>query len=436
MAWWLLTGLPVVANLPPITDPAVAASARNEILRTALAAGAGVGAAITLALAFRRQRHTEVVADAAKHDATERRVTELYTKAVEQLGHDKAAVRLGGLHALERLAQDTPVLRQTIVDVICAYLRMPFAPPREDSRGNRIRAVQRAARKDGQAPTAMGGDPHEERQVRLTAQRILAAHLRYELPPVRRWWQRPAATNLRFWPGVRLDLTGATLLDFDFRNCRVSDARFGQATFSGDAGFDHATFSGHAWFGGAAFSGHAWFGMRPSPATPGSAMRPSPAMPGSAMRPSPATPGSTTRPSPAMPGSALQPSPATSDSTMRTSPATAGFTMRPSPATAISALRRRWQAHGWMRCVRSLQPRRKAWRWIPRARPRTARHEGTDLPPSGCISSRASTMSSHSGGRVHGATTIRRKDVGISTRSGRTIVRGGFGSSGKGGGGG
>ncbi|MFC7713131.1 hypothetical protein [Nonomuraea recticatena] len=156
MAWWLLTGLPVVANLPPITDPAVAASARNEILRTALAAGAGVGAAITLALAFRRQRHTEVVADAAKHDATERRVTELYTKAVEQLGHDKAAVRLGGLHALERLAQDTPVLRQTIVDVICAYLRMPFAPPREDSRGNRIRAVQRAARKDGQAPTAMG----------------------------------------------------------------------------------------------------------------------------------------------------------------------------------------------------------------------------------------------------------------------------------------
>ncbi|MFG3438364.1 hypothetical protein ACGF0J_14065 [Nonomuraea sp. NPDC047897] len=43
---------------------------------------------------------------------------------------------------------------------------------------------------------------------------------------------------------------------------------------------------------------------------------------------------------------------------------------------------------------------------------------------------------SYSGGRVHGATTIRPKDVGINTRSGKTIVRSGFGSSGKGGGGG
>ena len=58
-------------------------------------------------------------------------VTELYTKAVEQLGSDKAPVRLGGLYALERLAQDNPAQHQTIVNVICAYLRMPFSatPP-------------------------------------------------------------------------------------------------------------------------------------------------------------------------------------------------------------------------------------------------------------------------------------------------------------------
>ncbi|MEV4250934.1 hypothetical protein AB0J63_47045 [Streptosporangium canum] len=76
--------------------------------------------------AFRRQRHQEIATAHATHDATERRVTELYTKAVEQLGHAGAAVRLGGLYALERLAQDNPGHRQTIVNVICAYLRMPY----------------------------------------------------------------------------------------------------------------------------------------------------------------------------------------------------------------------------------------------------------------------------------------------------------------------
>lgn len=37
---------------------------------------------------------------------------ELYTAAVAQLGDDKAPVRLGGLHALERLARSTPNQRQ------------------------------------------------------------------------------------------------------------------------------------------------------------------------------------------------------------------------------------------------------------------------------------------------------------------------------------
>ncbi|WP_031171361.1 hypothetical protein [Streptosporangium roseum] len=53
----------------------------------------------------------------------------MYTKAAEQLGHAGAAVRLAGLYALERLAQDNPGHRQTIVNVICAYLRMLYTPP-------------------------------------------------------------------------------------------------------------------------------------------------------------------------------------------------------------------------------------------------------------------------------------------------------------------
>ncbi|MFE3448728.1 hypothetical protein ACFXJ8_07295 [Nonomuraea sp. NPDC059194] len=126
-------------------------------MRTALAAGAGVGAAVTLMLAFRRQRHQEIAAAHATHDATKRRVTELYTKAAEQLGSDKAAVRLAGLHALERLAQDNRGHRQTIVNVICAYLRMPYDPPEPEPAPDPERerkAALRAARRRYQAARA------------------------------------------------------------------------------------------------------------------------------------------------------------------------------------------------------------------------------------------------------------------------------------------
>ncbi|MEU5867118.1 hypothetical protein ABZ815_38505 [Nonomuraea sp. NPDC047529] len=193
-------------------------SARIEAVRTALAAGAGVGAAVTLLLAVRRQRHQELATAHTTHDAAERRVTELYTKAVEQLGNAQAPVRLGGLYALERLAQDTPALRQTIVDVICSYLRMPYTPPDEaDPAGP---AVPRAAVAGVSAPV-IGRDPQEERQVRLTAQRILTAHLRYDnsSAPRRRWSSRRPDRNPRHWPDIRLDLTGAVLIDFDLSTC-------------------------------------------------------------------------------------------------------------------------------------------------------------------------------------------------------------------------
>ena len=81
---------------------------------------AGIGGLVALVVAYRRQKVTEAadrhqrdVAADTKHDLAERRITELYTKAVEQLGHEKAAVRLGGLYALERLAQNNPAHRQT-----------------------------------------------------------------------------------------------------------------------------------------------------------------------------------------------------------------------------------------------------------------------------------------------------------------------------------
>ena len=101
------------------------AAARFDALKIGLSVGVGGGGVFALYLAWRRQRSTEQTMIHTEEDARERRITELYTKAVEQLGSDKAPVRLGGLYALERLAQNNPDQRQVIVNVLCAYLRIP-----------------------------------------------------------------------------------------------------------------------------------------------------------------------------------------------------------------------------------------------------------------------------------------------------------------------
>jgi hypothetical protein len=68
-----------------------------------------------------------------------------------------------------------------------------------------------------------GADQEGERQVRLTAQHILTDHLRDD----RRSYQlRATSPGERFWDGMRIDLTGATLVDLDFANCRMAEALF------------------------------------------------------------------------------------------------------------------------------------------------------------------------------------------------------------------
>jgi uncharacterized protein YjbI with pentapeptide repeats len=249
---WLLA---IASHANPGTDRA---NSRLDAVRTGLAAGAGAGAAVGLMLAFRRQHHQEIATELTDRDATERRITELYTRAVEQLGSDKAPVRLGGLYALERLAQDNPAHRQTIVNVICAYLRMPFSPTAPAGKPE-LEATEEPRERDTEAGTridAIGDTWHQERQVRLTAQRIIAEHLRDDRAEDKRSTGPPSP---RFWSDIRLDLAGATLIDFYFVYGVMADANFSGAAFSGDARFDGATFTGDAWFGGATFTGDAWF---------------------------------------------------------------------------------------------------------------------------------------------------------------------------------
>ncbi|MFF3440297.1 pentapeptide repeat-containing protein [Streptosporangium sp. NPDC002721] len=244
--WWVLAGVVLIvvsmwsatAVLLFLADTAPDASKRVEMrldaVKTGLTVGAGAVGLVALLLGVRRQWLGERTQAYQEYDAGERRVTELYTKAADQLGHDKAAVRLAGLYALERVAQDNPEHRQTVVDVICAYLRMPPVPaaPGEGEPDGREEAV----------------DP-QELQVRATAQGILRNHLR--------WSRSEPVRPVTFWPDIDLDLTGAWLVKVGFVDCRMREARFGGVRFEGFARFDRAVFEGVAVFGGAVFTGSA-----------------------------------------------------------------------------------------------------------------------------------------------------------------------------------
>jgi hypothetical protein len=247
---WLLAQ---ADQVPPGKDRA---AAQADAVKTGATIALGTGGAAYLLLAYRRQRLEEV-------DTRERRITELFTKAVEELGHDKAPVRLGALYSLVRLAQNNPEHRQTVVDVLCAYLRMPYTLPAQTELD--------AEQAEEAAPPAEDGIPaahpppgqdyaEQELQVRQTAQRLLADHL-----------QAPEGTSSKtaqqcqpspwqaFWPGITLDLTGAILVDFHFEEVSVIQAQFRGATFQGRTKFSGTTFQGNAQFRGTTFQGTAEF---------------------------------------------------------------------------------------------------------------------------------------------------------------------------------
>ena len=152
---------------------------RLDIIKTALTVGAGVGALITLMYGARRQLLAEETAQDQKIDAAEKRVIELYTKGIEQLGSEKLPVRLGGLYALERLADNTPDIRERVIDVMCAYIK-------DASRAREVTSSER--------------DYCIE-----AAQTILVDHLAY---------QSPFAYHKNFWPTNEVNLSGASLRNF------------------------------------------------------------------------------------------------------------------------------------------------------------------------------------------------------------------------------
>ncbi|WP_331724100.1 pentapeptide repeat-containing protein [Streptomyces rubiginosohelvolus] len=216
-----------------------------DLVKLSFGVVAGAGALVALVVAYRRQR----VDEAGAHREATRLHTERFSQAVDKLGSDSHAVRLGGVHALAGLADDAPddSLRQTCIDVLCAYLRLPFSPDPGDLPDSFP---------DGTSPSEERRDAHQDkkdryralREVRHTILRLIGEHYRI-----------PKGTH-RSWQGCNLDLTGVTIdgaMDFSGATFSNGDVTFAGATFSGGrVDFRGATFSGGSVdFSAATFSG-------------------------------------------------------------------------------------------------------------------------------------------------------------------------------------
>lgn len=55
--------------------------------------------------------------------ATESQINDRFTRAMEQLGSENLTIRIGGVHALGKIAEDSPRDAQTIIDILCTFVR-------------------------------------------------------------------------------------------------------------------------------------------------------------------------------------------------------------------------------------------------------------------------------------------------------------------------
>ncbi|MFI9448857.1 hypothetical protein [Amycolatopsis sp. NPDC052450] len=127
LLWTLLSSVVVLVGVTAwlLTDRA---TSRGDALKTGALAGGAIAALYGLWLNDRRRRTEE-----DRHEIERSRISdERFAKSIELLGNEADQVRVGAMHSLAGLARTRPEYRQTVLDVLCAYLRRPFEHPSFD----------------------------------------------------------------------------------------------------------------------------------------------------------------------------------------------------------------------------------------------------------------------------------------------------------------
>ncbi len=182
-----------------------------EITRSTVTAVGILAGLFAIVYAYRKQR----IEEAAGHRADEEGLSKRYQDAAKQLGDDKPAVRLAGVYAMARLADDWPEQRQTGLDVLCSYIRMNWdlADPNEGNvRTSIFNLIEQRTRLDARAQAS--------------------------------------------WSRLHFDFKRSVLPGFSLTNCVFSTSPTWQgATFSGSADFTGTTFCDGADFSAVSVTG-------------------------------------------------------------------------------------------------------------------------------------------------------------------------------------
>lgn len=191
----------------------------GDIIKVALTVTAGIGAVVALVVAYRRQRNleaAEIRLDSAEKREATKLLNDRFDRATDKLGSERVAIRLAGVHAMASLADDWPEGRQTCLDVLCAYIRIPYEPPKPDRRATIDETRMR------------------ERQVRHTVMNVIGKHLRRVHPTP--------------WQGCEFDFDGATIDGGDLSAIRLehgTNLDFKNATFKqGELNMEFSTVCG------------------------------------------------------------------------------------------------------------------------------------------------------------------------------------------------
>lgn len=129
----ILWKVPQIEIPHSIHDPAQRQSIENAARTTLATVVGGLAVFVTAFLTIKNigisernlgvgQNNLKVAEDNLKISEA-KALTDRFSKAVEQLGSDKIAIRLGGVYSLERLAKDSPNDYSTILEVLCAFVR-------------------------------------------------------------------------------------------------------------------------------------------------------------------------------------------------------------------------------------------------------------------------------------------------------------------------
>jgi hypothetical protein len=167
-------------------------------------------------------------------------ITDRYSKAIDQLGHNNADVRIGGIYALERIARDSEEDHPAVIEVLAAFVREHSHEHRARTGATTGSAGQRSIRPDVQSAIDVIGRrnvSYDTRQIYLTGVDLTGANLMgANLAGV-----DFTGANLTRADLVNADLNGADLTAADLTAADLTAANIGHANLT-DADFTDTNF--------------------------------------------------------------------------------------------------------------------------------------------------------------------------------------------------